>query len=86
MCVLSVIMEYGRDRIPSNEWTAEKFEAFRKLIEQAKMADVVLEQPHCEDPGKAEWFEAVRVKTNLIRDVQKLSDVAQRPANREVST
>lgn len=69
MCVLSVIMEYGRDRIGADEWTPEKLEAFRKLIEQAKIADIVLDQPHCEDPGKAEWFEAVRIKTDIVGQV-----------------
>jgi hypothetical protein len=62
-------MEYGRDRIGSDEWTPEKFEAFRKLIEQAKIADVVLNQPHCEDPDKNKWFEAVRIKTNIVDQI-----------------
>lgn len=69
MCVISVIMEYGRDRIPLNEWTPEKLEAWRELMRQAEKVDLILNQPHCEDPSKTEWFEAVRVKTNIVGQI-----------------
>ena len=64
MCVLSVIMEYGRDRIHQDEWTIEKIEAFRKLIQQAEQVDKILQQPHCEDPNKSNWFEGLVNKRN----------------------
>lgn len=62
MCVYSMVMDYGRERVPAGEWTPLGMERFRKLLEAAREADEALRQPECEDPDKSEWMRAIELR------------------------
>lgn len=67
MCVVSVITEYGRDRM-SAPWTPEQLQAFKVLIEQAQKFDKLTDQPNCEDPAKAVWIAGVEESVGAIKN------------------
>lgn len=57
MCAISVIMDYGRNN--PIKWNPDNFGAFKSLLRAAEEFDTKADQPHCEDPAKAVWFEEV---------------------------
>ncbi len=59
MCVYSAIMEYGKNRIPVEQWNSDMMEHFKKLLERAQAFDKVASQPDCEDIAKRQYFEQV---------------------------
>lgn len=55
MCAVSMVYDYGRDRIL--DWNRPGIIQFKKLVEEAKKFDEVTNQPDCEDPEKAKFME-----------------------------
>lgn len=66
MCVISVVFDYGRERIPSEQWTQEAYDQFKKILEEAAKLDTVLGEPNCEDPKKAEWMKEVERRLDAL--------------------
>jgi hypothetical protein len=80
MCVVSMIHDYGRDRIDPPMWRQPGvFDDFQKLVEMAEQFDKRAKQPHCEDPEKTKFMEDL--KKSLGKEVQaaeKARDTAER--------
>lgn len=72
MCTVSVITDYGRNRIPYEYWTAKTWPPFRELVKAAEEFDKVTDQPDCIDPIKAEWMQSIEER------IQKLEAAAFR--------
>lgn len=68
MCTISVIFDYGRERIGVERWTPETFDQFKKILEEAAKLDTVLGEPDCEDPKKAEWMKEVERRLDALED------------------
>jgi hypothetical protein len=59
MCIVSAVMDYGRERIPVQQWTPETFGQFQQILIELQKLDAKLSQPDCEDPEKAKWMREV---------------------------
>ncbi len=59
MCVVSVLFQYGQERIPVDQWTPESWEAFTALVKQGDKFDRATDQPDCADPGKLAWAQQI---------------------------
>lgn len=69
MCVMSVIMDYGR-YIPDEQWTLPAIKEFRVLIDEAQKFDEVADQPHCEKPEKTAWMEKLDEIEERLRNLE----------------
>jgi len=61
-----MIMDYGRQSIPVDNWTPEGFDTFKRTIEAAKEFDKVTGQPDCEMVEKMEWMKEVEKRLERI--------------------
>lgn len=61
---MSVIYEYGRDRVAPMDWDRSKLAVFEELLTQAAIYDSISGQPDCVDPAKSSWLEEVRNRVN----------------------
>lgn len=66
MCSVSAIMDYGRTRVPMEQWTRPAFNEFKEVIERLEALDKKLDQPHCEDAAKAEWMREVEERLRRL--------------------
>lgn len=66
MCVISVVMDYGRMNIPPNAWTPDTFKQFKEILDKLGELDRKLDQPECHDPAKAEWMKAVEERLSTL--------------------
>lgn len=57
-----------------DEALLKKFKEFMELINKAKETDVILDQPDCPDPEKAEWIKKLE---DRIADLEKKLDNKQ---------
>lgn len=58
MCVVSNVYDLGKE-VPSEYWTTDRLNSFRKVVQIARTVDEEENTPDCEDPTKAEWLEEV---------------------------
>lgn len=65
MCSVSAVFDYGR-RIPTEKWTGDSLEAFKRIIKQAEQFDEIADQPDCEDPEKSKWLKEVEDRLTRI--------------------
>lgn len=61
--------DYG-SKFPDHYWTALRFPAFKRLVDEAKKFDELTKQPPCEDPTKEELLR--RIEERLARIEEKL--------------
>ncbi len=66
MCTVSALFDYGRQRIPANEWTPDSFSMFKDIIRRLEQLDQKLNQPDCHDPTKAEWMKAIEERLRKL--------------------
>lgn len=72
MCVVSMVHDYGRDRIPAPMWEQPGvFRDFTKLVEIAEQFDKTAKQAHCEDPAKTAFMDELRAKHGAELDKAK---------------
>ena len=76
MCMVSVIYDYGRDRVPRDEWTRDSFGEYRKLIEMVEALDRKLDQTECHDPLKAKWMEEVEERLRKLEFAEPKASIA----------
>lgn len=86
MCVVSQILDYGKDRwsfvppytLPNNpvEYiplpTKEELEEFRRLIEAARRFDEATGQPDCELDEKLEWLKDLEARVRKLEAKDKV--------------
>ena len=68
MCAMSVVMDYGRMRIPPNQWTPESFGDFKEILRRLDALDQKLGQPECHDPAKAAWMREVEERLEKLEN------------------
>lgn len=68
MCYVSVILDYGRNRIPINQWDRQSFDQFQRVVKEAEVLDATTGQPDCEDPEKAQWMREVEERLRALED------------------
>lgn len=68
MCVVSAIFDYGRQRIPMDQWTPDAFDQFKKVVKAAERFDEAAGQPDCEDLAKAAWMREVERRLKALED------------------
>lgn len=59
MCATSAVLDYGRQNIEFHQWTRPAFDEFKEILRRLEALDEKLDQPDCEDPGKAAWMHEV---------------------------
>lgn len=75
MCVVSAILDYGRGVDP-NHWTPPVWYQYVDTVQQAKRFDEAAGEPHCEDPLKEEWYDAMEALIERkIRAEHELEEV-----------
>jgi hypothetical protein len=71
MCMVSMVTEYGRDRIDVIKWTPDTFSEYQEIIRRLEALDEKLGQPDCEDPAKTEWMREVEERLAKLEKKQK---------------
>lgn len=66
MCTVSMIYDYGRQRIPDNVWTAPILHEFKGLVKKAEEFDTAAGQPDCVDPEKEAWMKAIEERIEKL--------------------
>lgn len=73
MCVVSMVMDYGRERIGPNQWDLESIRLYFELIEAAKKFDKAAKEPDCEDPQKARIIDDLKRRVAALEAAQSKS-------------
>jgi len=68
MCMVSMIHDYARERVPMDVWTPASFEQFKQILDKLAALDAKLSQPECEDPAKAAWMREVEARLAALED------------------
>lgn len=66
MCAVSAMLDYGRLKVNTNEWTTITWKEYKELLEKARQWDVLANQPHCEDPAKEQWMQEVEERLKKL--------------------
>lgn len=70
MCVLSAVLDYGRN-VPAQTWTVPNWIEYQELLEKARKWDALAGQPDCEDPLKEEWMRAIEERISILEKKKK---------------
>lgn len=70
MCVYSMVLDYGRWRVPQNEWNWENWQKYQELIRKAEEFDKAAKQPDCEDEEKKKWMNEVEERLRKLEGPQ----------------
>lgn len=70
MCSVSVIMDYGRTRIPPKQWTPSAWSEYKEILKRLEALDEKLGEPDCEDPAKAEWMENIEKRIAALEGAE----------------
>lgn len=62
MCMISLVMDYGRTAIPPQTWTRDTFSEYMEIIRRLDALDKKLDQPECIDPEKFTWMKEVEAR------------------------
>ena len=73
MCMMSVLTQYGRDRVADTAWTPQSWQQFKDITGQVEKLDTDLGEPDCVDPEKAAWMQRIeerieRIEANAFRN------------------
>lgn len=71
MCTVSYVGEYGRDRIPANQWNPEWWQSYQELMRKAAEFDKLTNQPDCVDPVKVDWMKKMEERMAELEKQQK---------------
>lgn len=55
MCMVSMVSDYGQNRIPYQHWTGPSWQEYQSLLEKARKFDAMMGQADCVDPNKDAW-------------------------------
>lgn len=55
MCMVSMVSDYGQNRIPYQQWTGPSWQEYQSLLEKARKFDQMMGQADCVDPNKDAW-------------------------------
>lgn len=70
MCTVSMIYDYGRQRIPVDYWTPTTWPWFKQLVKEAEVFDVKTGQPDCVDPAKEEWANQIEERLRRLEGAE----------------
>ena len=65
MCMISVIMDYGKTVDP-NKWNTQIWRDYQKLLDDTKKLDEKLGEPDCVDPEKEKWMKEVEERLQKL--------------------
>lgn len=68
MCTVSMVYQYGMERIPPQQWTPVTWPWFQQLVKQAEIFDEKTGQPDCVDPAKEEWARGIEERLRKLEE------------------
>ena len=68
VCIVSMVMDYGKDRIQPGQWNPPAWDQYKKFLEEAKKIDEMTGQPDCEDQRKAEWMKDMELRMKALEE------------------
>lgn len=68
MCAVSIVHDFGRT-IPLQEWTPQRLDDYKILIEKIESIDRKLGTPDCEDPEKAKFLKSIEKRLRKVEEV-----------------
>ena len=71
MCAVSMVSDYGRDRVPREQWTRDSFDDFHEILRRLAKLDEKLNQPDCYDPTKSAWMEEVEQRLRKLETARR---------------
>lgn len=74
MCVVSMINDYGRERIQPWKWTPKNWVDYQELVKKAEEVDKALEQPDCDDPQKLVWTQDIQKQIDEVEAKKSIED------------
>lgn len=64
--MVSVLHQYGKDRVPSDAWTRSTIDTFKKLVTETEKLDEALGEPDCVDIHKTDWLKEVEARLTAL--------------------
>lgn len=65
MCMMSVVMAYGRG-VDASSWTPASYQRFKDVAAEIETLDVELGEPECVDPEKTTWMRDVEERLRRL--------------------
>lgn len=66
MCMVSVINDYGRQRVPVKDWNRSNWGEYQEILHRLGELDKKLGEPNCETPDKLEWQKAIEERLRKL--------------------
>lgn len=75
MCMVSMVMDYGMQRVPAQNWTLDTWTQYQQILALLKQLDTKLGEPECHDSAKAEWMQQVEER---LAKLEHLAEIERR--------
>ena len=59
MRLVSMVYDYSKQNFPLDNWTEDKYEWFKDIIERTKKLDEMMDQRDCVDPEKEKYMREI---------------------------
>lgn len=71
MCMVSMVSDYGQERIPAYQWTPDTWSDYQEILRLLKKLDEKLGQKDCDESDKQEWMKEIEKRLKSL-EVAKL--------------